>query len=73
MNIQHTILEARNALALCETLLLEAYIITPQPLANSIKAEMQNLAARREALAFLQHAAALLPPAEEAAAMLRTA
>ncbi len=73
MNAQTSILEARNALALCEALLLEAYITSPQPVAAMIRTELSQLATHRETLSHIQRTAATLPPAEAAAALLRVA
>ena len=61
MHIADKILEARNALALCESLTLEAYVTAPDGLARPLRDLLISLASDREALARLHQAASTLP------------
>ena len=57
MNTADKILQARNALHLCESLLLEAYINAPAAVATGIKNALVSLANHRETLASLHQLA----------------
>jgi hypothetical protein len=61
MNTADKILQARNALHFCESLLLEAYINAPGPLARQIQTLLVSLASDREALATLHQVASQTP------------
>lgn len=61
MNAQEKILEARNALTLCESLLLEAYIIAPDPVARAIKNLLVSLASDRDTISSLHQLAQQIP------------
>jgi len=61
MDTQTKLLEARNALHLCESLLLEAFAFAPQPVAVGIENLLVSLTSDRESIASLHQLAALLP------------
>src|SRR5208283_1521443 len=55
------ILQARNALHLCESLLLEAYVLAPEPIARAIQNLLVSLASDRTTIASLHQLAQQLP------------
>jgi len=59
MDTQTTLLKASNALHLCESLLLEAYISAGESTGNAILLLMHSLTTDREAMSQLVHLAAL--------------
>ncbi len=59
MDTASKILEARNALTLCENLLLEAYMSAGNHTANSILLLLESLTTDREAITSIHHIAAL--------------
>ncbi len=61
MNTGDKILQARNALHLCESLLLEAYITAPSGADKAIKNLLVSLASDRATIASLHQLVQLLP------------
>lgn len=58
------ILEARNALSLCESLTLAAFVTSPEPVATSLKHILEDLTTTREALAAAYYLATITPEPE---------